>query len=150
MPCISIQFDPKLGPIINLGFAVANSLGPALAAAGSGDTKPAVVIFPALVDTGAAISCISPKIAQEVGLQPIGKRQMASATHITDVNTYLVDVMLPFGDPSTPTLSAVSGSMTLMEFQPNQAPYQALMGRDIICEGLLSVVGYDKRFTFCM
>ncbi|MFQ6017874.1 MAG: hypothetical protein ACE5KF_06730 [Kiloniellaceae bacterium] len=120
------------------------------AASADDGTKPAVRLYPALVDTGAAISCISPRIAQEVGLQPIGKRQMVSATHIADVNTYLADVLLPFGDPNTPTLTAVSQSMTLMEFQPSQAPYQALMGRDIICSGFLSVAGYDKRFTFCM
>ena len=76
--------------------------------------------------------------------------KMASASGVTAVNTYLADVALPFGDPSAPVQTLTSESMLLMEYQPNNAGYQALVGRDLICKGLFSITGWDKRFTICM
>jgi hypothetical protein len=40
----------------------------------------------------------SKQVVQTIGLQPVGKRQMASATHSIPVNVYLVDLLLPFGN----------------------------------------------------
>jgi len=68
MPCLSGSFNPAVGPLINLGVAPLGTLGHGAPSSGS----PAV--FSALLDTGAAVTCISPAVARAVGLQPIGLR----------------------------------------------------------------------------
>lgn len=147
MPCISTSFDPNIGPIINIGIAKPNTLRTA-----NQQSSPVITLFSALIDTGASITCISPKIAQTVGLRPTGKMQMASASQVVAVNSYLADVALPFGDPvaAVQTQTLASESMTLMEYQSNNTGYEALIGRDLICKGLFSMTGWDKRFTICI
>ena len=145
MPCISIQFDPGLGPILNVGVAA-----PATLRAAGPEAQPVVRVYPALVDTGADITCISPKVAEEGGLSPTGKRTMTSATETRDINTYLIDLALPFGEPRPGVAMAAQENLIVMEFDPGRPHYQVLLGRDIICAGLLNLVGYDKRFTFCL
>lgn len=145
MPCLTNHFDPAIGLIVNLGIAK-----PATVKSPVGGKTPTVTLCQALVDTGADVTCVSPQIAQAVGLQVVGKRQMGSSTGICLVNTYLADILLTFGDPTAGAPSLVKDSMTLMEFQPNNPNFQALLGRDVLCGGLLSMAGWDKRFTICM
>ena len=144
MPCLSVQFDPAVGPIVNLGVGKPNTMTPGAAA------QDAARAYVALIDTGASITCLSPKVAEEVGLQPIGKRPTASAHGVQEVNLFLADIALPFGDPTKGALAMAAQSMQVMEFQPGPAVYQALLGRDIIYGGLFAMTGYDKRFTICM
>lgn len=88
MPCVSAQFDPNIGLLINIGVFAPNTFSP---------TNP-LTLFPALIDTGASITCISPTIAQAINIQPIGMRQMCSATQTVPVNIFLVDIIVPFGN----------------------------------------------------
>ncbi len=100
MPCISFKFDPAVGPLINIGFCQPASVNEAIdSRAQPGAPAAQVTLFTALIDTGATRTCISPAIAQQVGLLPIGKAMMWSATHSVALNTYLVDLVLTFGDP---------------------------------------------------
>ena len=145
MPCLTSQFNPAIGLITNLGIGK-----PGAVKSPVGGEKPTITVCQALVDTGADVTCISPQVAQTVGLQVVGKRQMASSTDIRPVNTYLADILLTFGDPTAVAPSLVKESMTLLEFQPNNPNYQALLGRDILCGGLLSMAGWDNRFSICM
>lgn len=57
MPCLSGKFDPNIGAIINVGVIVANTFNP---------SSPNIEIktFPALIDTGATLTCISPAVAE--------------------------------------------------------------------------------------
>src|SRR5947208_1486857 len=91
MPCLSGRFDPGIGPLINVGILKPGTITPSTPPTGQ------IAAFPALIDTGATSTCISPAIAQSVGLQPIGLRPMVSATHAVPVNVYLADLILPFG-----------------------------------------------------
>jgi predicted aspartyl protease len=101
--------------------------------------------YPALVDTGAAMSCISPGIAQALGLNPSGKRPMVSATHTVATNEYIVDLVVPFGN-----LNLVMNAQQVMEFTaPAGSPFQILMGRDLICRGSLHL-SFDGHFTFSL
>ena len=147
MPCITTAFDPAVGPLINLGIAKPGTLT-------SAANDPAVKIHHcvALVDMGADVTCISQQIADAVGLVIRGKKDMASALTVKATNYYLADIALPFGDPSGEAAihTVVTGSMEVLEFQPNSPNYQALLGRDIIGKGLFSMTSYDKRFTICM
>ena len=137
MPCLSGRYHPGIGPIVNVGVAKPGTLTPTAAA-------PAVAV-PALLDTGATSTCIALSVANVVGPSPIGMRPMVSATHSIPVNVYLADLVMPFGASGF----AVSGSQ-LMEFTPHPAaPFQILVGRDIICQGLLTI-SFDGHFTFCL
>ena len=147
MPCITRVFDPAVGPLIDLGIAKPGTLT-------SAPKGPPVEILPyvALVDTGADVTCISPEIAKAVGLVVRGKKDMASALTVEAENYYLADIALPFGDPNSNAVlqTLVSGSMEVLEFQPNSPNYQILLGRDIISKGYFGMTSYDKRFTICM
>jgi hypothetical protein len=102
-------------------------------------------VFPALLDTGASVTCISPAVAQAAGLQVMGMHPMISATQAIPVNVYLADLILPFGAAGFVTQGA-----QVMEFVPPPGgPFQILIGRDIICRGSLTM-SFDGHFTFCL
>ncbi len=145
MPCLTHQFNPAIGLITNLGIAK-----PGTVTSLAGGETPTITVCQALVDTGADVTCISPEVAQTVGLEVKGKRVMASSTDTRPVNTYLADILLTFGDPTAGAPSLVKESLTLLEFRPNNPNFQALLGRDILCGGLLSMTGWDNRFSICM
>ena len=139
MPCLSGSFNPSTGPLVNVGV-----LPPGLLSSPPGPTAQ-VTTFPALIDTGASATCISPNVAQTVGLQPIGMRSTTSATHSVPVNVYLADLLLPFGQAGF----VVSG-MQVMEFVPTGgSPFQILPGRDILCRGTFTL-SFDGHFTFSL
>ena len=137
MPCLSSSFDPAVGPIINIGVR-----GPDQSSARPGEQLQA---FPALIDTGASITCISNAVIQAIGLLPIGMREMVSATHQSPVNVYLVDLIIPFG-----ATAHIRQGMQVMEFnQVGHSPFQILLGRDIICIGVFNI-SFDGHYTFSL
>jgi len=102
-------------------------------------------MFPALIDTGASVTCVSQNVVQSVPLQPIGMRPMISTTQYAPVYVYLVDLFLPFG-----AAGFVVQGIQVMEFASGgTAPFQMLLGRDIICRGTLTL-SFDGHFTFCL
>jgi hypothetical protein len=137
MPCLSGRFDPGIGPLINIGIIPAGVFTPSY--------SEKITTFPALIDTGASVTCISQNVAQSVGLQPIGMRPMVSATHSVPVNVYLVDLFLPFGAAGF----IVQGAQVMEFFPEGSAPFQMLLGRDIICRGTLTL-SFDGHFTFSL
>lgn len=125
MPCLSGRFDPSIGPLINIGIIPAGLFTPSY----SGQ----ITTFPALIDTGASVTCISQNVVEAAGLQPIGMRPMVSATHSVPVNVYLVDLFLPFG-----AAGFIIQGAQIMEFIPEgSAPFQRLLG-------------FDGHFTFSL
>ena len=138
MPCLSGHYQPGTGPLVNLRVAKAGTLAP-------NSTPSSVTAFPALLDTGASRTCISPAVAQALRLQPVGMRPMVSATHAIPVNVYLVDLVMPFGNAGY-----VVAATQVMEFALHgSGPFQVLVGRDIICQGTLHI-SFDGHFTFCL
>lgn len=107
--------------------------------------KPTLTTFAALVDTGADTTCITQSVADAVGLKPVGKIPMTSATHTTDVDAFIGDICIPFGNQMF-----LMPGVLLMKFEtrPN-APFQVLLGRDVICKGSLTL-SFDGHFTFCL
>ena len=147
MPCMTVEFDPAIGPIITIGIALPRSLP---TTGRGGDGEPAdVAIIHALVDTGASVTCISRGIAEEVDLPLIGKVAMSSASEVTPANVYLGDVALPFGEPGKSHWLAQE-ALQLAEFNADSPHYQALLGRDVLGLGLVTMTGYDRRPTICM
>jgi aspartyl protease len=139
MPCLSGQFNPNIGILINVVV-----LSPGLISPGVNIPTP-LTSFPALVDTGASMTCISPQVVQTVGLQPMGMHPMVSATHTVPVNVYLVDLLLPFGNAGH-----FQAGVQVMEFAGGPGrPFQMLLGRDILCRGTFTM-SFDGHFTFSL
>lgn len=97
------------------------------------------------MDTGASLTCISPKVAQALGVKPIGMIPVSSASHPNlPTNTYLIDIGVLFGSWGILWQSNVQ----VLEFQPVAgSAYEMLLGRDIICQGALTV-SFDGHWTF--
>jgi hypothetical protein len=72
-------------------------------------------------------------------------RPMVSATQALAVNVYLVDLHLPLG-----AAGLIIQAAQVMEFSTAAvSPFQVLVGRDIICQGVLTI-SFDAHFTFCL
>jgi hypothetical protein len=68
---------------------------------------------------------------------------MISATHSVPVNQYLVDLIFPIGKTGF-----IVSAIQVMEFvTSNNTPFQILVGRDILCQGLLTL-SFDGHFSF--
>jgi len=139
MPSLSGQFNPNAGVLLNIVVLPPNVYGP-------GSTIPSSFLsFPALIDTGASMTCISRQVVQAVGLQSIGMTQMLSATQTIPVHRYLVDLLLPFGNAGL-----LQQGIHVMEFQvAGTHPFQILLGRDILCRGVFTM-SFDGHFTFSL
>jgi len=137
MPCLSGKFSPTEGIILSLACLPPGAWAP--------ETSLEPKYFPALLDTGASHTCISPKVARDVGLLPTGMLQMASATHAdVTVNTYLIDVGIVIGGAIWWEFT----NLLVLEFQPSAgSPYEMLIGRDVICQGALTI-SFDGHYTF--
>ena len=110
MPSLTGQFDASIGVIINVIV-----LPPGFIQPGTKITTN-VSAFPALVDTGASTTCISPHVVQAVGLRSIGLEPVVSATHTVPVPVYLVDLLLPIG-----TAGMLHQGIQVLEYQTHGA-----------------------------
>jgi hypothetical protein len=139
MPCLSGRYDPALGPILSIGFLLPGEKPP-------GPGAPSqTTLFAPLIDTGASVTCVSPQVVQMLGLHPIGQRQMISANRVAPVNTYLVDIVIPFG-----SVSGLRAGQQVAEFAPPEgSPFQVLLGRDVVCHGVFTL-SFDGHFSFAL
>lgn len=134
MPCLSGDYDPTVGVILQV------AVGPG----GTLEQQPTgeVPVFSGLLDTGADVTCISNRVASHLGLQPTGKTEVVGATGTGVQNQYLIDLFLQFGNQYLGfTYHTVSA------FGAGSLPFDILIGRDIICAGVLTM-DFAGRFTF--
>lgn len=144
---MSAPYNPIVGPLIQLaiirpdpilltGVSVQSPLE-----IGQGTQGPR--LYNALIDTGATLTCISPKVVQEVGLQPMGKGMMIGSTGSSAVNTYHFGIGFMTNPVQSPT-GQVTGTLETrlvdgMEFAVHGASFDVLLGRDIICLGTFTL-----------
>ena len=159
MPSLSAAYNPALGPLIPIFITLPAVLHAAsqIIATGGQQTNPVNVhAGNALIDTGASITCITPQLAQMVGLPLIGKRNMGTASGTAPSNVYLADLAIPFGaipaaSPGQTVQAQVNAvtlpSIAVVEFQCPSPHFNMLLGRDILCTGIFTL-GFDGRFTF--
>ena len=143
MPCIWGNFGPA-GIIIQAAVIPSDV---------DEKSRPSVLrVYNALIDTGATSTAITARVVSEVGLSPIGKRDMISASHVTSTNNYLFQLGIP--SLSQQPTGQVAGSITLfegingIEFNAGPAAFDILVGMDVIRKGALTV-SFDGHFTFC-
>ena len=92
----------------------------------------------AIWDTGATRTVISPKVVQELGLKPIRREIAQGANSISEVNVYLVNLLMPHN------VGLVGVPVAEMDFGDEDA----LIGMDIISKGDFAVSNFQGRTTF--
>lgn len=92
-----------------------------------------------LWDTGATSSAITKRIVDELALVPCGKVKMNTANGYIDVNTYLVNIVLPNG---------VTAKNVLVSCCNLGADVDILIGMDIIKHGDFSITNVGNKTTF--
>jgi hypothetical protein len=107
-------------------------------------------MFAGLLDTGASVTCVSKNVVQAVGLQPSGKTSMSGSTGQNVVDQYTFIVGLLFGAQQGPT-GVISGHLHThlvqgCEFISHGFGFDLLIGRDILCKGILSL-SFDGHYT---
>ncbi len=146
MPCISGNYNPAVGPIIQVAILEA---AVALEPAKRPPEKQRLSLFNALIDTGATSTCISEKVVETVGLIPSGKTMMVGSTGESPVDqfTFGVGFILSPVQQSTGETSmnlSVRGVQGCL-FQNGSLVFDVLLGRDIICEGSFTL-SFDGHF----
>ena len=159
MPSLSASFNPTIGPVLSLFITPPAVLHPqATQAMRTGSHSPiAVHGANALIDTGASITSVTAQLAQSANLPLIGKRSFGTAGGVVAANIYLADIGIPFGalpagvagQTVTAQVASVATlpNVTVMEFHCPSPHFNMLLGRDILCQGLLTL-GFDGRYTF--
>ena len=84
MSKLTVPFDPHIGPIADVIIAPTNTIRSGADAAASRART-----YKALVDTGAEFTCISQRIACDIGLRVTGIARMASASGTHNANLYM-------------------------------------------------------------
>ena len=107
-------------------------------------------LFNALVDTGANTTCISPRVAEIVGLIPIGKTPVSGVAGIIDHNSYIFKIGFRLGGDWSETnhKGVVIFNNEIHGPEINfDANVDVLLGMDIISTGSLALEG-DGTFSF--
>ena len=116
------------------------------------------VYYRALVNTGAEFSGVSSKVISELGLKPVGKKDVHSAVRLSRVSSYAFEIGLPIdaeGDSPTELDLMISGthiSLGVVEgVEVHETPsYEVILGMDIISQGDLELrYGFQGHFSFC-
>lgn len=93
----------------------------------------------ALWDTGATLSCISQRIADELQLKPLQVIKVYTATGAVQANTYFVGLVLPNHFMTSVVAAGVPDMSDDVDI---------VMGMDVISKGDFSVTNVNKRTTF--
>lgn len=142
MPSLSIRFNPKVGPVLNV-FVWKPGYVPPQAAQVSGSVNPLPVNpYVALIDTSASCSCVSDKIINAEGLVPTGKQPVGGVHGTQATNAYRFQLAIPFvqGQNVTGSVNAniIAFNIIGIEFIPLPG-IDALIGRDVLCTGVFNM-----------
>ena len=88
----------KIEPVVENYDKVVRDIQSNLVVVGSGERisgNRTPVVVKAIWDTGAYGSVISPRVAEELGLMPVGVKPIQTANGTYEAYAYVVDVMLP-------------------------------------------------------
>jgi hypothetical protein len=148
MPCIAAQYNPRVGPLLQLSIFAADIR----ATQGTPILRDRQHIYMALLDTGASSTCVSRKVVEEVGLRPTGKMPVIGVHGSTPTNTYqfTVGFIVPQGQDATGalladlTMFAVDG----IEFANVGCGFDVLLGRDVLCRGQFTMT-FNGQFVIC-
>src|SRR3989338_4791731 len=139
MPSFTSQIPnlQQVGPVCRIRVGISSTAQEVLSQRAEAISSP--VEITALIDTGAAGTCINPDIVRTLGLVSRGVTQIATpSTRAHLCNIYDVSLHLPNG-VTVPTIGVIE---TPLEGQN----IQCLIGRDVLAHGTLIYIGYANTF----
>lgn len=132
----------KITPVVERYDKIVRDIQSDLVVVGSGERiagNKTPVVVKAIWDTGAYGSVISPRVAQELGLVPVGVKPIQTANGTYEAYAYVVDMMLP----NKLVIRGVEVS------ESNLKVCDALIGMDIISMGDMKVTNKPAtKFIF--
>ncbi len=132
------------GPLRPEGALIDVRLGPSRAAVETAAADPITEVeVGALFDTGADITVIHPGLAQQIGIYPHDRIEVAGMHGTTELcNVYDVQLRQPDSDLVIPDLTVVEGNVL------GAPQIQVLIGRSVLWRGVLVYDGVHQRFSF--
>ncbi len=135
MPLCRLPFDPQKGPYLDVLLAKSEST----------TFRPEEIIeskrkISMLIDTGASKTAISPALVKDMGLLPMGKTSLRSATEEVPANLYHVDLICDIFDPPL-----IIRDMNIIDF-PFADGWRGFLGRDFLENLTFEMNGMDKHF----
>ena len=132
----------KIEPVVENYDKIVRDIQSNLVVVGSGERisgNRTPVVVKAIWDTGAYGSVISPQVAEELGLMPVGVKPIQTANGTYEAYAYVVDVMLP----NKLVIRGVEVSESDLKV------YDALIGMDIISMGDMKITNKPTtKFIF--
>lgn len=129
------------GPVLSVQVGIPKALADQMVAQGQTPPPPEEIL--ALVDTGASITAINTATAERLGLQATGAINVGGATGVSQMPLYaaMLRISEPFieWDPMT-----ISGSNL------GHAPFEMLIGRNVLCNMTLAYDGKQGRFSLIL
>jgi predicted aspartyl protease len=115
----------------------------------AGQAIPTPIRIQALVDTGASCSAIDPSVLQQLGLTPTGIVTVNTpSTGNQPHTTQQYDVSIAIPGASATHIPMLAGNVPVVAAQLAAAQgFQALFGRDILANCLLTYNGPMRQFT---
>jgi hypothetical protein len=110
---------------------------------------PSLVQIQALIDTGASCSCIDPSVLNALGLTPTGAVTVntpSTGTQPHPALQYDVSIVIPGSLPGHVPLVVENIPVVAAQLLAAQG-FQALIGRDILAQCLLTYNGELDQFT---
>jgi hypothetical protein len=141
MPCINIKIEPT-GPIIELGISAPSSQIP------TGGIDPPIQWVRAIVDTGCSHTSIYSTVAQRCGLSIVSTGSAQTPGGVVATNIYHGDLVLRPMVGSAP-FEWRFHDIGIVEMVSPNPDFEALLGMDIICQGIFVTNGSVKLATFC-
>ncbi|MEK6958063.1 MAG: retropepsin-like aspartic protease, partial [archaeon] len=127
------------GPIVEAHFAISQELEDRLKKDGKPIPNPVKII--ALIDTGATTSVVKEEIPKALGLSPIGKTTIHTASQ-SNYQCYEYFMRFIITQPVALTYEGTFIGVTL-----DGQNIQSLIGRDFLSNGILIYIGYLNQFT---
>ena len=144
MPNLTIPVGSDRPPIIDLVVAVTEDMADSLKA--RGQPVPLPVIVPALLDPGASHSLISRDIAEELGLDFRGARDVFGIGGNITVSGYVCMVRLFYGGAPSVLLTYAAPVIAVPNL--NHLGARMILGRDILSRCVVIYNGPHSTCTF--
>jgi hypothetical protein len=144
MPILELPLEPG-GAIIRVGFAVSGPRQEAMRNAGLEIPLPEMVR--ALVDTGASCTCLDTKVIKNLGLVPTGTASIltpSTGDKPHTCNQFDVAVGIVMGSNQVHLSSLI---IPVVESELDSHGFQALLGRDVLDQGIFIYDGYRQTLT---
>lgn len=144
MPFLTLSLEPG-GPIITVGFVVSAPRRAALQRAGQ--PIPSPVIVRGLIDTGASCTCVDPTVIKKLQLAPSGTVPIhtpSTGTVPHNCNQFDIGIAIIMDNGQVHLPGMI---IPVIESDLNSQGIQALLGRDLLDQGILIYNGTSRSVT---